>query len=496
MPMRKGKEIMQPELVRILGRQFFVAFAALTPVLTTVPLCFGERANLPDSKGLDLSPLLEIESRTLPPVLRVGPNRHATLADYYWEANPELHERLLAARRVYEAETPVPFRGVTLIAGAAGIGKTFIKKDIASRQYPPEAVCKLDLRELYEDWQHQGWTEARADLAAGENSLSYSHAQRNLAGCRLTALLKEKSAAFYILDSLDEVHPDDQTALLREIEAFALRGARDFVHVVVIGRGDAFCDYWRQTDADSVPGNLALMMLRPPEFRTTGDLLVSSWNHHCFHYKLAWTRSGENIPFTLNDYRDWSAAEFPRDGRYRNASFLSNHSLDSGMQSMLESWATHEPTVRSVLPNLAGNGIIRTIAEDFYLRGARYDDREVMETYLHARLLRESAKQQRPCNTRPEFLKAYLQAFEEVAAKYLRERKVDADGYFYVAASDTVEVQYRGGPMTLPVNRILDRSGLECCDPRTKAGCHYRFEPVWFHRFFVNRYLERNGQGR
>jgi hypothetical protein len=438
--------------------------------------------------------LLDIEGRTLPPTLRDGPNRHPTLADYYWDANPGLQQRLQAARRAYEAKTPRPFRAVTLIAGSAGVGKTFIKQDIASRQYPPEAVFKLDLHELYEQWQREGWVEERADLAAGEFFLSLSHAQRDLAAHRLTALLQDQpAAAFYILDSLDEVHPDDQTALLREVEAFALRGSRDFVHVVVLGRGDAFCDYWRRTDSDSLPGTLALMMLQPPDFRTTGDLLVSSWNYHCFQYKLSWTESGEKVSFTLDDYRGWVAAGFSRVGRYQNVTFLPNRSLDSGTQQMFERWATHEPVVCSLLPNLAGNGILRAIAEDFYWRDARYDERKVMDAYLRDRLCRESASQHRPCQTRPEFLEAYLQAFEELAAKYLREGRIDADGFFLVRDTDAILVPHRDAPIALPVNRILDRSGIECCDPRTKSGCRYRFEPVWFHRYFVTRYLERHG---
>jgi hypothetical protein len=51
---------------------------------------------------------------------------------------------------------------------------------------------------------------------------------------------------------------------------------------------------------------------------------------------------------------------------------------------MLTQWATDDILVCSALRNLAGNSMIRDIVEPTFAAGQQYDDRRVMEAYLHA----------------------------------------------------------------------------------------------------------------
>ena len=101
-----------------------------------------------------------------------GPAQHETLPAYYWAANRELRQRFEQSRSVYEAGRPRPYHAVTLVAGAAGIGKSFLKDEVFRKNYPAECVCKFDLRELFAGWQAAGTTVEKPDLQCGAVALN------------------------------------------------------------------------------------------------------------------------------------------------------------------------------------------------------------------------------------------------------------------------------------------------------------------------------------
>ncbi len=441
---------------------------------------------------VDTSPLLEIEQRTLPPALQPGPHRFDDLPAYYMAENAELQQRFDGARQAFEtAAGPRPFRRLTLIAGAAGVGKTFIKSEVFSKNYPKDKVCKFDLRELYQHWQEAGYTEARPDLQAGSVVLSTMLAQKDLTRRRLTEYLQQQPACFFVIDSLDEIHPDDYVAVLQEIERFALDGDRDFIHVVVLGRGLAFRDYWQHRETVWTPEQLDLFLLQPPRLVTTGDLLVSTWNYHTWACKLSWSPSGQQCPMALEDYIRWVHADYPLNGPYRTVSFAPNQCMDDRVQGVLEQWACRYPVVDSMLYNLAGNTMIREICQRFVGSSREYDERAVMEAYFTAWLERDTASDNRPSAAKPEHLDLYLRLLEAVAVKYLVEGRLDERGFLTVRDTDTVSVDYRGELAEVPVYRILNRSGLKFIDPREPGTRSYRFEPVWFHRLLVEKHNDR-----
>jgi hypothetical protein len=144
-----------------------------------------------------------------------------------------------------------------------------------------------------------------------------------------------------------------------------------------------------------------------------------------------------------------------------------------------------------MLYNLAGNTMIREIAEGYALSGRPYDEREVMEAYLAAWLERETKTDGRPSAVKPAHLDLYMQLLEGVAAKYLDEDRLDEQGCFSVRYDDVIRASHEGRELRFPAFRILNRSGLKYLDPREPGSRKYRFEPVWLHRLLVEKYSER-----
>ncbi|MDB4778082.1 hypothetical protein OAG68_01350 [bacterium] len=435
--------------------------------------------------------LKQIESRVLPPVLEQGPPRFDNLPAYYWARNEELQQRFESAKHHFETASHQAFRGLTLVAGSAGIGKTFIKQDIFSKDYPTETICKFDVKELLESWKDQGATEDRPDLFCGDVVLSRLPAIKNDHSTLLRQFLESQPACFFVIDSLDEVHPDSYEQVLEQIEQFVLESNRPFLHVVVLGRALAFRDYWRDKRDNVLNGRIELFMLQPPQFRTTGDLMVSSWNFHTWQYKLRWQSSGgqpEIMPFKF--YTEWVESGFPTSFLSHRVLFDPNKNMHPLVHATIQSWAEKYPVVNSMLSNLAGNGMIREIAERFAHQRRPYDEREVMEAYLGKWLERHTKCENRPSSTKPEHLDLYLQLVEGVAVKYMREGQVDSAGFFAVQENDHIEVEYKGQSMRFPVLRILDRSGLKYHDPRKPGPSTYRFQPIWFHRLLIAKHQD------
>ncbi len=437
---------------------------------------------------LDVSLLKQIEDRVLPPRLELGSARLPDLPAYYWAENQELRTRFELARHKYESSSR-PFRRLTLIAGSAGVGKTFIKRDIFSKDYPAEEICKFDVKELYQEWKAKGLVEDRPDLYCGEVVLSRLPAINPGRPQLMRQFLEAQSACFFVIDSLDEVHPDDYEALLKQIEQFVLQSDRPFLHVVVLGRSLAFRDYWRSRSVSPSREQIALFLLRPPRFLTTGDLMISSWNYHTWRYQLRWQLSTglkQTMPFDA--YAKWVKSGFPDSVLTRRVLYQSNQNMNPLVQSTVESWARESRVVVSMLYNLAGNSMIREIAESFAYEQRPYDERAVMEAYLAKWLERDTKSENRPSSAKPEHLELYMRLVQGVAAKYSQESQVDTNGFFTVDDDDHIEVMYEGQRMRFPVLRILNRSGLKYLDPRKPGVTSYRFEPVWFHRLLVEKH--------
>ncbi len=473
----------------------FVGLRAHEVAAQRAPL---QQPRLPDyPRAVDTDQLLRIEDRVLPPVLVPGPAAHRTLPEFYWAANRPLRARLDRAREAYDSPPTRPFRSVTLIAGDAGVGKTFIKGEVVGKDIPREHLFKCDLRELYEQWQESGQVELRNDLSADQLVINSLPAIRAKSRPLLKERLSAESARFFIIDSLDEVHPDDYVPSLMEIVDFAFHGDRPFVHVVVLGRPFSFHEFWQQYQAKFEQYDLELHMLNAPQLRTTGDLLLSSWNYHTWKFGLKLpTANGEQAPMSLEQYIRWTELGFAQTGPFASITFDKNEDMNRPAQNTMHDVARRHRMVQPVLQNLAGNSLLREILCQRATKGLDYDEREVATAYLHGWLDRENETDDRPCPSHPEYLDLYLQLLRGVALKSLVAGQLDEQGYFEVSEQDMVRVDYRERTYTFPVRRIVVHSGLTHMDPRLPGVAKYRFNPIWLHRWLVEQHNSQLAAGQ
>ena len=101
----------------------------------------------------------------------------------------------------------------------------------------------------------------------------------------------------------------------------------------------------------------------------------------------------------------------------------------------------------------------------------------------------------RPSRLKPQDLELYVKLLEAVAVKYGAAGRLFGDGYFAVGDQDQVSVSHRGDIVSVPVQRLLNRSGLVNLDPLRPGIAHYRFEPFWFHRLLIQMHGERRAGG-
>lgn len=442
---------------------------------------------------VDTSRLLSIENRTLPQTLTEGPRQYDTLPEYYWGANPSLLARLNRAKQAFDCVPPPTFRALTLVAGTAGIGKTFIKGTVFSKEHPSSALCKFDIRELYDSWRDDGIVSNRPDLQAGGLVLNTLPAVSDKSKPRFLDYLESSDASFYVIDSLDEVHPDDYTWILRQIREFVANPNRRFVHVVVFSRPFAIREDWK-----AASGNKAkildsrLYRLAPPEFSTTGDLRVSSWNYHCWKNKLSWQpEGGELQSMPLDAYSQWAGLGFPDSGEFSSVVAKDDSATRFNVDAALNRCAKESAVACSALRNLAGNSMLREILAGRIASNSSYNEREVMEACLHAWLARESKTDDRPSVDNSEHLELYLKVLEQVASQTLYQGEVDEWGYFPIRERDHVTVTHHGRNYSFPTVRVLNHSGLIDVECRGSDVTKCRFEPVWMHRLLVETHNAR-----
>jgi hypothetical protein len=316
-----------------------LTFVGLVVASQVSPWACGQTTATPHE--VRTAELLKIEDRVLPPALVEGPAAHQTLPEYYWAANQPIRQRLDRSKTAYRSPQDRPFRAVTFIAGDAGVGKTFIKGEVVNKGVARDDIFRCDLRELYEHWDGQGFIEQRRDLYSGELVINTLPAIRDRSKQLLKKLLAAQTAHFYIIDSLDEVHPDDYVTNLQQVVEFTFNTDRPFVHVVVLGRPFSFREYWQTCRSQYERHDVELLMLEAPQLRTTGDLLVSSWNYHTWKYQLQLkTDDGESAMMSLDDYLNWTAFGFKRSGRFSSVTCESNDDMDPIVQRALHEAAS------------------------------------------------------------------------------------------------------------------------------------------------------------
>lgn len=443
-----------------------------------------------------LAALQTTEQVVQPSRLVEGEPRFETLPEYYWEANRPLRQRLDEAIGAFHAEKPTRFHGMTIVAGSAGVGKTFIKSGLYRDEIPSEEVWKFDIREWFTEFAERGFAEYKPDIVYRDHVINQLLSLTPAGRDAFRERLESNPLRFLVVDSLDEVHPDDYLFVLSELERVALQGDRDFAHVVVFGRPLVFREYWSCCGAERAAQGLRCYQLNPPQFQTTGDLLVSNWNYHCWKYEVGRVGAdGQFQPMTLSEYRRWSNQDYETTGEFADVTCKENDSARPDVRDALQQWSVQHPTVSAVLPNLAGNSMAREVVEDFVANQQGFDERRFMDEFFAKWLERDTLSGDRPSRLKPQDLELYVKLLEAVAVKYSDEDRLFPDGYFAVAPQDHVSVVHDGDTVSVSVERLLNRSGLVNLNPLDPGTPHYRFEPFWFHRLLIQMHDERRAAG-
>ena len=420
-----------------------------------------------------------------------GEPQWGDLTQYYWAANPELRWELERAKRAFTPSGRGEYRGLTLIAGPAGIGKTFIQRHVFDADIPSEVVWKVDIRELYEDFREQGLAVSRPDLQDGERVFNHILALTPAGREVFVSHVQASEAQFLVLDSLDEIHPKDYVFVLKTLESLIDSSQKQFLQVVVFGRPFAFLDYWQQRGAvnqkfSPVHG----FMLRKPQFVSTGDLQVSNWNFDCWKFGLKRRVQGEMQDVKFTDYQRWCETGFCCEGEFADVCHEENRHMSVECRETLERWISQRPVVACLMPNLAANGMVRQILDEHLQSGREFDERRFMDRFLALWLERDTRSDDRPSQIKPKHLDAYLELLETVAAGCAG--KVQRDGTFSIENDADVRIDVGGEEVSVPIATVLNRSGLVTLNPFENSVPRYRFEPFWLHRLLAEMHGERH----
>lgn len=441
------------------------------------------RSAVPESVDAKLR---RIEQNVLIPALVDGAARHASILEYFCDANRELTKRLEFAKGalIDESAEKRPLRQMSVVAGPAGIGKTFLKRH-AYQGIPAEQVWRTDVREIFEQFASDGLSRPRPDLHHGDRVFNRLLALTPSGRKAFVDLLDSKREPCFIIDSLDEVHPDDYLFVMEQLERTALDAGRESMHLIVFGRPLAFQPYWQDRAGDGLRPEVRGFLLHGPDFQTLGDLRVSDWNFDCWRYSL---KRGDG-EMSLVDYRRWCDRDFSISGEFSDIRFEPNQHMTAEARRELRAWASESRVVATALSNLAGNGMVRKIVVDHIRSDQEFDETRFMNNFFQLWLERDTQSDDRPSRIKPQHLSLYIQLMKDIATKYAVE--TDERGYFDVSDDDRVLANVGGESISVPVKRILNRSGLINVDPLDPVAGRFRFEPFWFHRALVQTNIDQ-----
>ena len=439
-----------------------------------------------------LSELNQIERRIQPSRFYAGERSYSTLPAYYWAANQSLRRHLDAITSAYLDGDDDELSGLTLIAGTAGVGKTFIKSGLFGEQSEDFPVTKFDIRDWYLDFRESGLASYQADIVHGNQVMSQLLKLTDAGRVAFAERILQVSEEFLLIDSLDEVHPDDYLFLLQTVQKLVTERKGTVRHAFVFGRPLVFREYWHQCcSGDRIPG-LSCFVLEPPALASSGDLVVSSWNYHCWKYKLRKVaESGEQGHMPLDLYESWHEDHFADHSEYADLVSESNQVMNREVQDTLHQWASHHTSVAAVMRNLAGNSMVREIVAESVQEQRDFDEKRFKEEFFAKWLERDTLSGDRPSRLKPRDLDLYVQLLESVALQYAEDAVISGNGYVEVKSGDQAVATQMGEQVKVPVEQLLNRSGLVNLDAQRPGDARYRFEPLWFHSWLIEKHRDR-----
>lgn len=364
---------------------------------------------------------------------------YGKLSNYYQAQN----------KAVFEKISTTPFF-LNFIIGHAGSGKSFVYREISSL-LPKEKynIKKVSLNKLCKcsDNSCDGWiSQKQLTTTSSEYNKTFSALPLN-SKLSIQDLLTKNQVAYdkskqniLFIDDCDEVHPMAITSLIQSITDLANSNNSSKWKFFLIGRAEAFRNYFTQTHKVSAT-NYERYYLESPNYRTTGD-----------------------IRFRIRDYQQFENKEIDTTEVY---------------DRIIKSSDTIKAFVKKQLCDLqCGNYIIAEFNK------SPFGNLDSLKTLLYLSYLKR-AKQ---THCRPaENDKLYKGLLKQVALDYAS--KTDKEGFFLVTSDDEVSVEFCDNKVkkivSVKVQDILEFSGLIDMKPITDNHTYYRFTPFWLHEFLI-----------
>ena len=423
--------------------------------LSVVPR--GEPVLPPEIVGID--ELCTIE-KNLAPSLYDGPARHDSLIAYFKDANPELFEHLRSI--VEKHASGKNHRGVTYIAGSAGMGKSYL---IGQLDMLPKEVMSdtVKLSEFFKDEDFPFETEEVADLHTVDEELIFNKLLRltNPGEFDVNKFIVAAGASkggeplsFILIDDLDEIHEDSAEVILKELEAFISKTSDGFVHFIVFGRPEGFWPWLKHSDRTAPPNvTNPPFVLQGPVYKTTGDLAFRCTDYYTYKY---------NSP--------------------------APEEVISDFQAQLRKYPFLRYTIRQLS---AGNFVLDESILFHRSPSNGHKTPEELRTALYSDLI-DRNKESHGLPTADHHLYAVI--IQRAAVFPLRnERTINSEGYFEVYADDYIEFKNSGGiARKVHLRDLLNRSGIVFMDPSDIRRTRYRFQPFWIHAHLVESWNKRN----
>ncbi len=385
-------------------------------------------------------------------------SRWDDLADYYEAANPTLTSHLAQlSDALHQGDSA---RGSTYLWGAAGIGKSFLMRNVFD-SFAEHEQCALDLADVFSgNGETYGFRlERQPDLATTNREVVFNElptvepagdfdlwAVLEAEGCVTDGLLRP----LVVMDSIDEIHDNAARAVLQSVhELLNSEGSlvEPFVHFVVAGRPGGFASWLTDPSRGESKVDVAIFELKAPAYDSAGALA-----------------------FRVTSYLEFAEL----------LTQLQPSGVDEYVASVTAAVQRY-PFLGYSLGNLAvGNVVIEHTAP-----GLDEDEEELKAGILDDMLYRNAQSHGRPGNG-TELEGTYLRLLEDIAARYA---EVSRDGTFVIRSEDTLEATADDGTVLgeVRVRNVLNRGGVAVLTSATSTTTRYRFEPFWLHAHLVER---------
>ena len=367
---------------------------------------------------------------------RPGPARFETLFAYFEAANPELFSHFESVEGLRDKGKD--HWGVSYVAGASGVGKSYVVRNVALFDRAVTETIKLSAM----------FPESLPDLQTLDGKTVFNRLPSATAfdvQGLVDAMGPDK--VFVLIDDLDEVREQTALVILRALEAYVAKPREGFKHFFVFGRPESFWP-WLHDSKHTTLAHVTHtpLTLQGPEYQTHGDIAFRCQDYYGFKYS-------KTAPEPVVDDVTTQLKRFP---------FLREtmRPLSAGNLVIEDSVARCD--TGTVLPNTA-YALKQRLFEQLLARNQKSHGRPGMDNAVYLNLLKQAA-------ALPSTLK----------------RAVDKQGYFSVFEMDVLSfADEQGHTHEVYARDILNRSGLVTLDVGTTRVTRYRFEPLWVRAFLA-----------